>query len=131
MKKRNAFFPFLLVVLVFVAFLIRRWNEPEPKEAFNRSPALFQFTNRALCRMDCWQISRKEVEEIMQKGVIHFNKSNKRARPCPTFALQGRTKRGAYIRVIFAQCATETSVITCYNLEKDFACHCSGDENKR
>jgi hypothetical protein len=45
--------------------------------------------------------------------------------------LQGRTRSGEKIRVVFAQCPTETKVITCYNLEEDFACDCPGDENKK
>ena len=81
--------------------------------------------------MDCRHISKEEINEIMQKGIINFNKSNKQDRPCPTFALQGRTDNGESIRVIFAQCPTETKVITCYNLQKDFACFCPGDEKKK
>lgn len=74
--------------------------------------------------MDCRQISRKEINEIMEKGVINLSKSDRRDRPCPTYALQGRTSDGDYIRVIFAQCDDETRVVTCYNLEKDFDCDC-------
>jgi hypothetical protein len=29
--------------------------------------------------------------------------------------------------VVFAQCDDETKVVTCYNLEEDFDCHCPGD----
>ena len=67
----------------------------------------------------------------MEKGIINFNKSGKEDRPCPTFALQGTTSGGESIRVIFAQCPAETKVITCYNLNEDFTCHCPGDERKK
>lgn len=131
MKKRTAFVPIFLLVLVFVAFLIRRWNEPKEKEAFDRHPASVVYTKHALCRMDCRHISKEEIGEIMEKGIINFNKSNRRDHPCPTFALQGQTSDGDNIRVIFAQCPSETKVITCYNLKEDFVCHCPGDENKK
>jgi len=130
MKKRNAFVPIFLLILFFVAFLIRRWNEPKEREAFDRHPSSLVYTKHALCRMDCRHISKEEINEIMEKGAINFNKSDRRERPCPIFALQGRTQSGENIRVIFAQCAAETKVITCYNLEEEFSCHCPGDGNK-
>ena len=129
MRRRNAFVPILLLVLVFVAFLIRRWNEPKEKEAFDRHPHSLIYTKHALCRMDCRHISKEEISEIMEKGIINFNKSYKSSRPCPTFALQGRTSDGENIRVIFAQCSADTKVVTCYNLDEDFACHCPGDNH--
>jgi hypothetical protein len=74
--------------------------------------------------MDCRQISKDEIAEIMQKGIINFNKSRRNDSPCPTFALQGRTTTGESLRIIFAQCREETRVVTCYNLEKEFSCNC-------
>ncbi len=117
----------ILLLLVFAVFIIRRWNEPQRKEAFDRTAGALIYTKHALCRMDCRRISKEEVFEILQKGAINFNRSNRRDQPCPTFALQGRTTSGENLRVIFAQCATETKVVTCYNLEEKFECHCPGD----
>lgn len=130
MKKRNVIVPVLILVLAFLVFLIRRWNEPERKEAFDRKPASVMYTKHAFCRMECTQISKSEVEEIMQNGIINFSKSNRSAAPCPVFALQGRTSSGENIRVIFAQCRAETKVLTCYNLKEEFSCYCPVDDNK-
>lgn len=130
MKKSRVFISVFLLLLVFVAFIIRRWNEPKQREAFDRHPAQLYYTRHALCRMDCRHISKEEITEIVDHGAINFNKSNRRATPCPTFALQGRTASGENIRVIFAQCDGQTKVITCYNLEEEFSCNCPGDENK-
>jgi hypothetical protein len=66
----------------------------------------------------------------MNRGIINLAKSDPRDRPCPTYALQGETGDGESVRIIFAQCPAETKVITCYNLHKEFECHCSGDERK-
>ena len=131
MKKRTSFVPLLLLVLVFVAFLIRRWNEPKTREIVDRHPATIVYTKHALCRMDCRHISKSEINEIMEHGIINLNESDKAGRPCPVFAMQGLTSSGESIRVIFAQCPAETKVITCYNLEEDFECHCPGDEKKK
>lgn len=131
MKNRNIVLPLLLLLLFFVAFFIRRWNEPKEKEAFDRHPEKLQYTRHALCRMKCRFISKEEIAEIMQKGVINFSKSDPKDRPCPTYAIQGRTGSGEYLRVVFAQCSQQTKVITCYNMEEDFTCHCPGDEAKK
>jgi hypothetical protein len=130
MRPRSVRLSIILLLVVFLVFVIRRWNEPVKKEAFDRSPSSLVYTKHALCRMDCRQIDKNEILEIMQKGIINFNKSYQRDRPCPTFALQGRTSSGENIRVIFAQCDKETKVVTCYNLEEDFECYCPGDERK-
>ena len=129
MKRGRATLSLIFVLLLLSVFLYKRWQEPPAREAFDRHPAHMYYTKHALCRMDCRHISREEIAEVMRKGVINFNKSNRNDRPCPTFALQGRTESGEYLRIIFAQCSNETKIITCYNLEEDFECHCPGDPN--
>ena len=130
MKSRNVLLTLAVLLIVIVYFIARTRQEPGSKEIFDRHPAHLEYTRHALCRMDCRQIDSAEIMEIMEKGVINLNRSNKRDKPCPSFALQGRTKSGENLRVIFAQCREETRVITCYNLEKEFACNCPGDNNK-
>lgn len=130
MKRRMVTVPLFLLLLVFLVFLIRRWNEPKRKEAFDRDSPLLVYSGYALCRMQCFQVSKEEVNEIMKKGVINFNRSNRRAFPCPTFVLQGRTSAGQSIQVIFEQCREATKVINCYHLRKDAACDCLYNENK-
>lgn len=131
MKTKQATFTLVIIVLLLLVFLYKRWREPERKELFDRTPSALIYTKHALCRMNCRKISRDDINEIMKKGIINFNRTNHRDRPCPTFALQGRTSDGERLRVIFAQCATETKVVTCYNLDEDFECYCPGDENKK
>lgn len=130
MKTGRATFSLILVLLVLAVFVFRRWQEPPQREAFDRQPSHLYYTKHALCRMDCRQISKEDIREIMSKGIINFNMSDRPDRPCPTYALQGVTSDGEKIRVIFAQCQAETKVVTCYNLEQEFDCHCPGDENK-
>ena len=131
MKPRNTIFSLLLIILV-IAFAILKWRvyEPQKREAFDRHPSHLEYTKHALCRMDCRHIGVEDIKEIMQKGIIIFNRSNMNDRPCPTFAIQGYTAQHENLRVIFAQCAETTKVITCYNLKQDFECHCPGDEKK-
>ncbi|HVG41406.1 MAG TPA: DUF4258 domain-containing protein, partial [Chitinophagaceae bacterium] len=81
-----------------------------------------------LCRMNCRNITKEDILEVLKEGIINLNKSNRRDRPCPTFALQDRTIDGQYLRVIVAQCDKEIRVVTCYDLEKDYECHCPSSE---
>jgi hypothetical protein len=131
MKSRNVLLTLFLLLVVIAFFIARTRQEPRSKELFNRSPRHLEYTRHALCRMDCRQISKEDIETIMQKGVINLSRSNRNDKPCPSFALQGRTPDGESLRVVFAQCNHETKVVTCYNLEKEFSCDCPGDENKR
>ena len=127
MKPKLATYTLIFVLILLFVFVYKRWQEPMRREAFDRHPSHLYYTKHALCRMDCRHISKEDIREIMDRGIINFNKSDRWERPCPTFALQGVTDDGEKIRVIFAQCSDETKVITCYNLEQDFECHCPGD----
>jgi hypothetical protein len=127
MKRGRATISLILVLLLLAVFVYKRWQEPQRRELFDRTPERLLFTRHAQCRMDCRHISKEDIEEIMDKGVINLNKSRRNDRPCPTFALQGETSDHEKIRVIFAQCRNETKVVTCYNLEEEFDCHCPGE----
>jgi hypothetical protein len=130
MKTRNASITLSIIIIILLFFVLKRWQEPVRKELFNRHPQHLVYTKHALCRMNCRQIDSAEVKEIMEKGIINLNRSDRGGRPCPVYALQGRTSTGESLRVIFGQCDDETKVITCYNLKQDYYCDCPGDENK-
>jgi hypothetical protein len=130
MKSKNVLYTLLVLVLMLALAMVKLRHEPIAKELFDRKPETLSFTQHALCRMACRQISKEEINEVMVRGVINLNKSDKRDRPCPTYALQARTGDGQYLRVVFAQCDEETKVVTCYDLEREVECHCPGDESK-
>ena len=116
-----------MLMLAIVGFAIVKWRlwEPHRKEAFDRNPSHIEYTRDAECRMNCRHISKEDIGDVMHRGVIIFNKSNLRERPCPTFTVQGYTDNGENIRIIFQQCRGITKVVTCYNMKKDFNCDCS------
>lgn len=130
MKSGNVSWTLFGVVAAFTILIFYFRCHPEGKEVFNRHPQQLVFTRHAQCRMNCRHISRRDVDDIMKGGIINLAKSNKAGSPCPVYALQGLTRDNESVRVIFAQCGSETRVITCYNLKEDFECHCPGDEKK-
>ncbi|MGE5520069.1 MAG: DUF4258 domain-containing protein [Candidatus Dadabacteria bacterium] len=134
----------LLIVLALIVVIIKRLRGPvvnhqttnstkynkNRNRGFDRTISYLEYTNHARCRMDCRHISQKDIQEIMKTGEINYRKSEVNETPCPVYAVQGYTSSREHLRVIFGQCDYTTKVITCYNLDEDFECHCPGDENK-
>jgi hypothetical protein len=138
MTSKKAGFIFLLILALAVLF-ISKWKGLHEdsdvqysarKRGFDRRTSTLEYTQHARCRMDCRHISQNDIGDIMRSGEINYAKTDVNDTPCPTYAVQGYTNDGQYLRVIFAQCETKTKVVTCYDLEKEFECHCPGDEKK-
>jgi hypothetical protein len=138
MNQKKSVFIFLLIMALAILF-INKWkglqNQSDlthtvRQRGFDRRISTLEYTQHARCRMDCRHISQNDINYIMRNGEINYAKTNVNDSPCPTYALQGLTNDGQRLRVIFAQCETKTKVVTCYDLEKDFECHCPGDEKK-
>jgi hypothetical protein len=136
----------LLAVLLWLAWSQQWWKGPQrspvptsrnnttvvQKAPVNEQPALnrhspLRFTRHARCRMACRQITVEEVEDILAYGKINTQKSNPLDEPCPTYALEGDSDDGQHLRIVFAPCEDEdsTSVITCIDLDKEWACSCN------
>ena len=83
------------------------------------------YTRHAKCRMDCRMIDVSEVEEILQKGEINYQKSDLRGSPDPKYALEGNTHDGQHVRIVFAESARGPVVVTVIDLEKEWQCNCN------
>jgi hypothetical protein len=138
MRSKKAGFILLLILALAVLF-IRKWKGLQEQSdvthtvrqrGFDRRTSTLAYTQHARCRMNCRHISQNDINDIMRNGEINYAKTDVHDTPCPTYAVQGHTNDGQHLRVIFAQCETRTKVVTCYDLEKDFECHCPGDETK-
>jgi len=91
---------------------------------FDRRVSYLEYTRHAKCRMECRHITQKEVEEIVRNGEINYKKSDVNDMPCPTYALEGVTDDQQHVRIVFAQCDQKTKVVTCIDLDNEFACDC-------
>ena len=145
MKKAAPFL--LLVIMALLVIFIRRCKGEENvvgqkttssakktakrNNGFDRTLSYIEYTDHAMCRMECRKISQEDIEDIMRNGEINYNKSEVKQAPCPVYAVQGYTRDREHLRVIFGQCDYQTKVITCYNLDQDLECHCPGDEKKK
>ncbi len=104
-------------------------NPTDRDAGFDRRISLLEYSHHADCRMDCRHISKSEVNDIMLRGHINYNKSDLHNPRCPRYALEGNSDQ-KNLRIIFAQCGNKTEVVTVIDLDTDWHCDCPGDENK-
>ncbi|WP_081168312.1 DUF4258 domain-containing protein [Niastella populi] len=90
----------------------------------DRHPGKLIYTRHARCRMDCRHIDEAEVEEILAEGRINYRKSEPAGRPDPKYALEGTTRDGQQVRIIFAPAKRGMVVITVIDLDTDWSCNC-------
>lgn len=141
--------PIIMVILLAIILLIvRRCKGPnnsveEPREktaakrtpsssvnrerGFDRRVSYLKYSNHAKCRMNCRHITQAEIKKIMQDGKINYSKSDLQNARCPRYAVEGTTDDNQDVRIIFAQCNENTTVVTVIDLEKDWTCDCPGD----
>ncbi len=146
--------PYILILLMAIAIMVVRQcqnnKEPAPKpkvtnndkpkdpatnptnrdKGFDRRTSYLEYSNHASCRMQCRNISKAEVEEMMLEGKINYNKSDLQNARCPRYAVEGVTQDDQRVRIVFAQCNDKTVVVTVIDLETDFECSCPGDDDK-
>jgi Domain of unknown function (DUF4258) len=99
------------------------------ERGFDRRTEFLKISNHARCRMKCRQISMQEIEQIMREGSINYKKSDLQKGRCPRYALEGFTSDNQHVRIIFAQCKINTTVVTVIDLETEWSCDCPGDEH--
>jgi len=82
------------------------------------------YTKHALCRMACRNITKEEVKAILEEGSVNFKKSKVHKTPCPSYAIEGTSKDGQNLRVVFAKCDSVSMVITAIDLNQKYDCEC-------
>ncbi|MEI6086958.1 MAG: DUF4258 domain-containing protein [Bacteroidota bacterium] len=101
-------------------------NEVEPTaRGLNRHPLSMHYSKHARCRMECRHIDESEIKDILEQGTINYRKSELQGEPCrKKYAVEGLSKDGQKLRVIFAPCGNEMTVVTCIDLGVEWACAC-------
>ena len=136
----------LLVVLAVITLVIRNCNSSEPakstikiqkqtdttkqtetysKRGLNRNPSHINYSRHARCRMDCRHIDETEVQQILKEGKINYAKSELQSEDCKKkYAVEGTTKDDQKVRIIFAPCSDEVTVVTVIDLGNEWVCDC-------
>ena len=95
-----------------------------PDDPFNRHGRLV-LTRHARCRMDCRHITVQEIEEILDKGIINYSKSEPDAHPDPKYAIEGYSAEHQHLRIIVAPEREKLIVVTCMELGVEWSCQCN------
>ena len=76
--------------------------------------------------MQCRHIDESEVKEILQTGKINYGKSEIGDNPdCKRkYAVEGKTHDNQRVRIIFAPCQSEVTVVTVIDLGTEWTCDC-------
>jgi hypothetical protein len=108
----------------------RRSNKPPSdqdtrSEGLNRRLEPIVYTKHARCRMGCRQIDETEVRELLYNGKINYRKSELGKAPCRNkYAVEGYSRDGQHLRIIFAPCTNGMHVVTVIDLETEWKCDC-------
>ncbi len=123
----------LLLVMLILVFVLKQCNNdaPDPSNkttatrGLNRNPAHITYSRHAQCRMACRHIDQSEIQEILHSGKINYAKSDLKEEDChKKYAVEGTTHDRQKVRIIFAPCAAELTVVTVIDLGKDWPCNC-------
>ncbi|HEX3081120.1 MAG TPA: DUF4258 domain-containing protein [Puia sp.] len=119
-----------LLIFSFLACHSRPYDPNSPgqgtsgHEPFDRHAELV-FTRHARCRMDCRHITTREIHEVLDNGIINYNKSEPESHPDPKYAVEGYTAEQQHLRIIVAPENTRLIIITCIELGVEWSCHCN------
>jgi len=133
MKKALPFI--ILFVLAVIALAVKQCNNNDTgiqqnktsyaKRGLNRNPSHINYSKHARCRMACRHIDETEVQQILKDGKINYSKSELNGEDCKKkYAVEGNTKDEQRVRIIFAPCADEVTVVTVIDLGKEWECNC-------
>ncbi|MBL4754878.1 MAG: DUF4258 domain-containing protein [Flavobacteriales bacterium] len=82
------------------------------------------YSPRAICLMECGDISKEGVQEILDDGDVDFSASDVRAKPCPSYIIEGETKDGQSLRVIILKCDSTSTVLHAIDFSRNYECSC-------
>lgn len=129
--------PWIVLLLMAVAlYFIKRnqsANEPATNTAkaggdtrgLNRNPSQINYSKHARCRMGCRHIDESEVKQILSDGKINYTKSDLKGDEChKKYAVEGMSHDNQKLRIIFAPCQTEVTVVTVIDIGKEWDCNC-------
>ena len=127
MKSKNVIISLILVLALLAFIFIRLRLEPKKKLTFNRNPSRIEYSQFALCRMECYSINANSIIAVFRNGIVQ---TRKRRTTCTTFTINTMTKQGMNVFVIVEQCGTVAKVTDCYIANKEAPCSCIDNENR-
>ncbi len=131
MKERNVIISLLFVValLAFTFVKVRYW-EPKRKITFKRNINRVNYTEAALCLMDCQQLDANDITEVIRNGEVVSYTRNLQKVNCRDYVLRGKGKKGFNITVFITQCSNVSKVTNCFGVNASGSCNCNDTKPK-
>jgi hypothetical protein len=116
----------VLIIIKLIAFYKQNNNagNSSNNDSFRNTNHII-LTNHAKCRMDCRHITEQEIKEIIHKGKVNYSKSGTGTKGEETYALEGYSNEHQHLRIVVAPESDGLVVITCIDLDNDWACNCN------
>ncbi len=121
----------IIIVLGCLLYWVRNNSTQENQNdtsqtsrGLNRNPSKINYSKHARCRMACRDITEAEVKETLKEGKINYNKSQLQTSDCKKRYAVEDIVNGQRVRIVFAPCGNEVTVVTCIDLEKEWRCSC-------
>lgn len=124
-KSNSSIVWILLIVVVAGSFwLWRNLPSSEKLELEDVQLSDLKITKHAGCRMDCRQISKQEILQVLHQGRINKSKTRTDKRGT-TYAYEGSTSDGQRVRVIVAPQSNQVTIVTVIDLDNEWDCNCN------
>ena len=129
-KRRNAIVLIIIVAALFIMKMLAFYKQdhiavnPTNKDSFRNTTHLI-LTKHAKCRMDCRHITEDEIKEIIYDGKVNEAKSGPGTKGDETYVLEGYSDESQHLRIIVAPENDGLVVITCIDLDNEWACNCN------
>lgn len=105
------------IVMYFLVFKNRNvYKSPSEVIHGKLQSQPLQLSLKAQCTMRCYAISESEIKEILINSEVNYPKSKVHEKPCPTYALEGKTSTGKNLSIVFAECDSLTKVLSAMDL---------------
>ncbi|HEV8079972.1 MAG TPA: DUF4258 domain-containing protein [Chitinophagaceae bacterium] len=133
MIKNWKIYRIIIFIVIITSFFISRTFLQKDKTpeippiaiGLDRTNNNLILTQHAKCRMECRDITKEEIKEILHLGGINYMKSNLNDKRGATYALEGYSHDHQHLRIIFAPKNDEMVVVTCIDLDKEYECNCN------
>ncbi len=119
-------FGFVLGLLV-VSFIYKGKGCQLPNSAKMEELAFqkMEYTDHALCRMKCRNITEAEIKQVLKSGKVNYDKSHVHDKPYPSYTIEGPTGDGKTLRLVIADVDTISRLVTTIDLKMETdSCDC-------
>lgn len=82
------------------------------------------FSDKATCLMECENITKDAIDDLLENGDVNFGESDVRGGPCPSYVIEGETTDGRSLRLEFVKCDSIAELILASDINKKGDCNC-------